>query len=233
MNSGNPLVSVIIPVYNSEKYLGESITSVLAQTYQPIEIIIVNDGSTDGSEKIANKFSKQTSYFFQNNQGAAAARNYGVEKSNGDFISFLDADDLWESDKIDKQMKAFKSSEADMIFGNVYQFISPDVDSKSKIKLEESDKMLPGFVPGTLFMEKSSFQKVGPFNTSWSVGEFIDWYLHAQDAGLNHFMLSEIVMRRRIHSSNLGIRLKDMRTDYVKIIKASLDRRRQQSDQSS
>jgi glycosyltransferase involved in cell wall biosynthesis len=202
------------------------------QTYQPLEIIIINDGSTDGSEKVARRFAQQTSYFYQSNQGAAAARNHGINKSNGDFFAFLDADDLWEPDKIWKQMDILeKDAGIDMVFGNVFQFISKDVKSVSKIKLDEEDKILPGYIPGTILIRKEAFLKVGLFSTSWKIGEFIDWYLKAIETGLSHIMLSDIVMRRRIHSSNLGIRLKDTRTDYVKIIKASLDRRRKISGQ--
>ncbi len=232
LRSSNPLVSVIIPVYNSEQYLEDSIKSVLAQSYQPLEIIIVNDGSSDNSERVARKFAQQTAYFFQSNLGAAAARNHGIKKSNGDFLSFLDADDLWEPDKIRKQMDILgKDADLDMVFGNVFQFISPDIKSVSKIKLDETDKILPGYVPGTILIRKEAFLKVGLFSTEWKIGEFIDWYLKAIETELSHFMLSEILMRRRIHSSNLGIRLKDTRTDYVKILKSSLDRRRKISDQ--
>ncbi len=230
MRSSNTLVSVIIPVYNSELYLEESIQSVLAQTYQPLEILIINDGSTDGSESVAMKFAQQTIYLYQSNQGAAAARNRGIKKSSGEFLAFLDADDLWESDKIAKQMDILEQeADLDMVFGNVFQFISEDTKSVSRARLDEADQILPGYVPGTILIRKKAFLKVGLFSTAWKVGEFIDWYLKAMETGLNPVMLPDIVMRRRIHSSNLGIRLKDMRNDYVKIIKASLDRRRNKS----
>ena len=232
MRSSNTLVSVIIPVYNSELYLEESIQSVLAQTYQPLEILIINDGSTDGSESVAMKFEQQTIYLYQSNQGAAAARNRGIKKSSGKFLAFLDADDLWESDKIAKQMDILEQeADLDMVFGNVFQFISEDTKSVSRARLDEADQILPGYVPGTILIRKKAFLKVGLFSTAWKVGEFIDWYLKAMETGLNPVMLPDIVMRRRIHSSNLGIRLKDMRNDYVKIVKASLDRRRKISDQ--
>ncbi len=230
MISSNPLVSVIIPVYNSELYLEECIRSVVAQTYQPLEILIINDGSTDGSESVARKFAQQTIYLNQSNQGAAAARNLGIKKSSGEFLAFLDADDLWEPDKIRKQMDRLEQEpDLDMAFGNVYQFISQDVQSVSKARLDEANQILPGFVPGTILIRKKAFLKVGLFSTTWKIGEFLDWYLKAIEIGLNPVMLPDIVMRRRIHSSNLGIRLKDTRSDYVKIVKATLDRRRNKS----
>jgi len=230
MKSSNMLVSVIIPVYNSELYLEESIRSVLAQTYQPLEILIINDGSTDGSESVTMKFAQQTIYLYQSNQGAAAARNRGIKKSSGKFLAFLDADDLWESDKIAKQIDILEQeANLDMVFGNVFQFISEDTKSVSRARLDEADQILPGYVPGTILIRKKAFLKVGLFSTAWKVGEFIDWYLKAMETGLNPVMLPDIVMRRRIHSSNLGIRLKDMGNDYVKIVKASLDRRRNKS----
>jgi len=101
----NPLVSVIIPVYNAELYLEESIRSALEQTYRPFEILVVDDGSTDGSGSIARKFKEQIIYIYQSNQGVAAARNQGINKSSGKFLTFLDADDLWKPKKLSIQMK--------------------------------------------------------------------------------------------------------------------------------
>src|SRR5271165_3187575 len=102
-----PLVSVIIPVYNSEKYLAESIESAIGQTWSSKEIIVVDDGSTDNSFEIARKFAgrPEVKVVTQENRGAAAARNAGLKEAKGEFIQFLDADDLLSADKIESQMK--------------------------------------------------------------------------------------------------------------------------------
>jgi glycosyltransferase involved in cell wall biosynthesis len=102
-----PLVSIIIPVYNSEKYLAECIESVIAQTWSNKEIIIVDDGSVDNSYEIATKYSIHSyiKIISQKNKGASAARNVGLNEANGDYIQFLDADDLLGRDKIEEQMK--------------------------------------------------------------------------------------------------------------------------------
>ncbi len=99
----NPLVSVIIPVYNGERYLAEAIGSVLAQTYTPFELIIIDDGSSDNSSGIARSF-KEVRYYHQSNQGVAAARNAGISFAHGGFIAFLDQDDIWMHDKLSVQM---------------------------------------------------------------------------------------------------------------------------------
>ena len=112
MNSQYPLVSVIIPVYNGEKYIVETIESVIDQTYKNIEIIIINDGSTDNSFTKIKPYliMKNIKYFEHENRGVAASRNVGIRESLGDLISFLDQDDLWLAEKIEKQVKLMKEN---------------------------------------------------------------------------------------------------------------------------
>jgi glycosyltransferase involved in cell wall biosynthesis len=221
-----PLVSVIIPVWNCEHYLGEAVESVLNQTYSPHEVIVVDDGSTDGSAEVAKRFGSLVRYYFQTRSGAAAARNQGVELAGGDFFAFLDADDIWVKDKLACQMKRFEDNPAlDMVFGNVRQFYSPVSDTV----FNEKPEIIPGYVPGTMLIKRASFLKAGRFSTQWRVGEFIDWYLLAEEIGLKSFLAPCVVLMRRIHDANMGIRERTSRIDYVKIVKASLDRRRKRA----
>ncbi len=221
-----PLVSVIIPVYNGERYLAEAIESVLAQTYRPVELIVVDDGSTDGSADAARSFASVT-YCLQHNQGIGAARNRGIDLSKGSFFSFLDQDDIWVNNKLLYQMIAFdESPELDMVFGYTLQFFSPDMDENLKAKLRLAGEVMPGYVAGTLLTKRESFFRAGYFATNWRLGEFIDWYLKATELGLKSLIIPEVVMKRRIHNDNTGIRERNSRTDYVRILKASLDRRR-------
>jgi len=103
-----PLISVILPVYNGEKYLIEALQSVFIQGYSPLEIIAVDDGSTDRSASILAQHSHQVQYYYQENQGPAAARNLGLRKAKGDFITFIDADDLWPAEKLNVQNQCFE-----------------------------------------------------------------------------------------------------------------------------
>ena len=139
-----PLVSVIIPVYNREKYLAEAIESVLAQTYRPIEVIVVDDGSTDGSADIAKRFGSPVRYYFQPNSGAGAARNRGIAVARGSFLAFLDSDDLWVEDKLTHQMAAFeRHSDVDIVSGHVRQFYSPELSEHTMEKIRCPDALIP------------------------------------------------------------------------------------------
>lgn len=114
------LISIIIPVYNSEKYVKDTLESCLKQTYTNLEIIIVNDGSTDKSEKIINGFNDtRIKYFKITNSGPCYARNFGIKKATGDLFQFLDADDILEKDKIKAQVKIYESHGEDFIYGGI------------------------------------------------------------------------------------------------------------------
>src|SRR2546426_10667200 len=94
------LISCIVPVFNGERYLHETLNSILAQTYRPLEIIVADDGSTDGTRTIVASYGQQVRYLWQLNAGPAAARNLGLTAAKGEFIAFLDADDLWHPEKL-------------------------------------------------------------------------------------------------------------------------------------
>ncbi|HEY0656892.1 MAG TPA: glycosyltransferase family A protein, partial [Pyrinomonadaceae bacterium] len=102
-----PKVSVIIPNYNYAKYIAETIDSVLAQTYPNLEVIVVDDGSKDDSLKILRSYGDKITVIEQKNQGVARARNIGTAYSNGEYIAFLDADDVWLPEKLARQMEKF------------------------------------------------------------------------------------------------------------------------------
>ena len=99
-----PLVSVVIPAYNAEAFLGETLDSVLAQTYPNLEIIVVDDGSTDATPQLLENYSDRIRVLRQANAGQAAARNYGARETHGELLAFLDSDDLWDPDKITRQV---------------------------------------------------------------------------------------------------------------------------------
>ena len=227
-NATPDLVSIIIPVYNCGRYLAQAIESVLAQTYRPIQVVVVDDGSTDSSIQEERQSSESSSCYTQPHGGIAAARNKGVALTQGEYLAFLDADDVWSEEKLARQMAALhRQPELDMVFGLVSQFISPELEDAVKRKLHVPLKPMQGYSSGTMLIKRASFLRVGLFETSWEIGEFVDWYAKATEKGLRSMMLEEVVTRRRLHDANQGVRLRESRKDYVRVLKAALDRRRQ------
>lgn len=223
-----PKISVIIPVYNGEKYLKEALRSVLSQTYKPYEIIVVDDGSTDATAEIVISFASLVKYVKQDNKGAASARNHGVRMAGGDFLAFLDADDIWAENKLEVQIKeAEKSGDDHIYFGMVEQFFSPDTTEDFQRKYRFENEVSSGFHPGTMLIKKSDFLEVGFFNTEYQTGEFIDWYGRATLKVFKPILINQVMMRRRIHEANHGIQKKGENHDYARIIKAMIERKRE------
>lgn len=236
MKSERPTISVIIPVYNGERYLNEAIESVLAQHYQPLEIIVVDDGSTDGSVAVAQRFYPAVQFIQQPNLGASVARNRGVAVARGAFLAFLDADDLWVGKhKLQHQMGALATDpDLAMVFGQVEQFYSPELVETATLPALGDRHLLAGLHVGTMLIRRTAFEQIGPFAPQWQVAHFIEWYLRCQSIGLKSFVLPEVVMKRRIHTSNLGIRAHDRaRQEYLRLAKAQLDRRSGRENEDS
>jgi len=223
-----PLVSTVIPVYNRERYLAEAIESMLAQTYRPLEIVVVDDGSTDGSADVARRYAPTVRYEFQPHGGIASARNRTLALAKGRYLAFLDSDDLWEQGQLSVQMEVLRSRpEVDAVFGHVTEFISREVDQETARTIHCRVEPMPSMGPGAI-IRADAFERVGPFRSHGQVGEFIDWHLRASELGLHSVMLPQVVLRRRLHDSNQSSEQRSSRLDYVRILKASLDRRRNQ-----
>ncbi len=221
------LVNIIIPVYNGERYLAQAIESALSQTHRPIQVMVVDDGSTDASLRLAQQYSDSISFCTQPHMGISAARNRGFELAQGDYLAFLDADDVWLEDKLARQMDVFLGHpELDMVFGQVSQFVSPELQESVKRKLRVPTEPMPGYSADSMLIKRTSFLRVGLFDTAWEIGEFVDWYAKAIEKGLRSTMLTEVVTRRRVHDANQGVRMREFRKDYVRVLKAALDRRR-------
>jgi len=226
-NQKNALVSVIIPVFNAQSFLAEAIDSVLSQKYRPIEVLIVDDGSTDGSAAIAKNY-PNTQYIYQAHQGLAATLNLGVTKASGEFLSFLDADDIWLKNSLSSQMRIFSDNpELDIVYGHHQRFYDDEMIDVDVVDNIPSGKNIPVFLKGTAVIRRESFWRVGLFDTSLKLGDAIDWYSRAKDKGLKIMLQQELVLLRRLHRNNSSYHNRKYHKDYVRIMKATLDRRRQ------
>jgi glycosyltransferase involved in cell wall biosynthesis len=231
MTATAPEVSVVIPVHNGERYLAPSIQSVLDQGHAALELVVIDNGSTDATAAVAGTFSS-VRYFHLADKGLCKALNYGLDRCRGAFLGFLDADDLWSPNRLAVQLGAFVRDPAlEMVFGHVEQFISPELEESAKAKLSIRDKRLPGRYRGSMLIRKESFWRVGPFEPSIEYGEFIDWYMRAADCKIRELMLPDVVNLRRIHGANLGYAERNRRVEYARVLKRGLDRRRRLSEE--
>lgn len=220
------LVSVVMPVYNRERYVAEAIESLLGQSYRPLEIVVVDDGSTDGSADVARRYGPTVRCELQPHGGIAAARNRALALARGQYLAFLDSDDLWEEGQLVVQMEVLRSRpDLDQLFGHVREFKSPDLDPALAAKLICGEIPRPSQGLGAI-IKAEAFRRVGPFRSHGKVGEFIDWQLRAKELGLQTLMLPQVVCQRRLHASNQSLTHRGSRVDFVRILKASLDRRR-------
>lgn len=219
-----PSVSVVIPVYNGERYLAEAIESVLAQTSPVTEIIVVDDGSTDGSAAVAERFCPAVRLVSGSHAGAGAARNRGVAESNGTLIAFLDADDVWPPDKLERQLAALSEDcAAGFALGHTEEFVSPELDALGRAGLAPRPPRA-SFVPSAFVASKDLMQRI-PFSAA-PLGEFLDWILQAGDQGVRGVMVPHVVARRRLHGDNSSRRQRHAQGEFARMIKRSLDRRR-------
>ncbi len=211
------LVSCVIGVFNGERYLDETLDSVFDQTHRPIEVIVADDGSTDGTARIARSRGSQVVYLHQDNAGHAAARNLGLSAASGEFVAFVDADDLWHQDKLERQLTRFRRRpELDVAFAHLRNF-----------RGDQEGAALPGYTSVTMLARRGAFATVGVFDTSLRHGNDRDWFMRAAEAGMVTELLPDVLVRRRLHDANRSAALGDAsRAEYLRILKASLDRRR-------
>lgn len=215
-----PSISVVVPAYNREQYLAAAIASIKGQTTPAAEIIVVDDGSTDGTARIAHGLADVV--IEHENAGVGAARNTGIAAAKGEFLAFLDSDDLWTATKLERQLAALNEDPSlDMVFGEAIQFRGEPPAADGNAGVRE-----PGVIAGALLIRRATFLRVGPFDPSLRVGEFIDWHARAKDLGLRERILPEIVLLRRLHEGNLGLQAAGARVDYVRVARAALARRR-------
>ena len=173
-------ISVVIPCYNVVAYVGEAVRSVLTQTLPPYEVIVIDDGSTDASAAVLSEFGSSVTLVRQANQGVAAAVNHGVSRARGEAIAFLDADDLWMPDKLERQVAVLMAEPSlDAVFANLMQFVSPELPADARARLKGDGTVMAGLVKGTMLIRSAALQRLGSFDTAHTHADFIAWFASA------------------------------------------------------
>lgn len=228
-------ISCIVPVYNGAPFLAEAIESILAQTLRPSEIIIVDDGSTDTTPEIAANYADHARYVRQENKGPGGARNHGLKLAAGDFISFLDADDIWHREKLERQMQTLGSdAEAGICLTHVENFWIPELaHERDRLKDHPFSKPIVGYVCQALLARRAVFDAVGHFDENLRVGEDTDWFLRVSQAGIKKTILAETLVYRRIHGNNISFEIHHSRDARAALLENVLKHRKQQRNSAS
>ena len=217
-------ISVIIPCRDAGSYLAETLQSIRMQTLQPLEIVMVDDGSSDDSAKIARS-DPLVRLDQQPAKGVSAARNRGLELAVGEVIAFLDADDLWPMDSLRRRMDTLLATPTlDGVCGYTEQFLSPEWLEHSTTSVP--DTPMHARVAGAMVLRRRVFDRVGEFNARLILGDTIDYVARMDEAGIQIAAIDDVVLRRRIHGRNTVLTQRKHQGDYLKILKAALDRRR-------
>jgi glycosyltransferase involved in cell wall biosynthesis len=212
--------------------LAEAIQSVVAQSVSPLEIIVVDDGSTDDTAAVARDFGHPVHYYRQANSGPAAARNRGLKAASGKLIAFLDDDDLWTADKLELQVpRLLDHADHDVVLGHTQRMLK-------KAMAEGGACFMPYRKPvrllslGSALFRRSVFRKVGTFDERMRYGEDDDWFMRAESQGINLVFLPEVTQYYRFHEDNMTHDKGARRPFLLRLLKNRLNRERTNPDRS-
>lgn len=224
-----PLVSCIVPVHNAAEYLAEALDSVLGQTHRAIEVIVADDGSTDGTRAIAQRHGSGVRWVSQPTAGPAATRNLGLRASRGELVAFLDADDRWHPEKLARQVARLGARpELDVSLTHVQLFWDdPECEEARRYRDHPRAGGVPGFATTTLLARRRAFDAVGLLDAGLWFADSLDWFLRAREQGLVLEILPEVLAYHRMHAGNLTRRREGAsRDEFLRVVRAGLVRRR-------
>ena len=220
-----PLVSVVIPAFNATRFIRDALASIVRQEYGPLEILVVDDGSSDGTAEVARSFGA-TIVIEQPNRGPAAARNRGIAAAQGGLIAFLDTDDLWPDGKLALQVQRLTQNPSlDVVLGQI-RYEALDDRTLDGIRFDEPEGVLTNVNLGAGLFRRSVFDRVGSFDESLRFSEDQDWFLRAREAGVGIAVLAEVTLLYRLHAGNMTRGKSARELALARVLKRSLDRRR-------
>ena len=224
-----PLVSCIVPVFNGEKYLAESLDSIFAQTYRPIEVIVADDGSTDGSRGLVESYAEPVRWISQKSAGPPAARNLGARAARGEMLAFLDADDLWLPEKLAMQVSRLQSRpELDACVAHVRMFWAPELREEEEFYREHPRaQAIPGYASISLLAQRTVFDRIGMYREDLWSADSTEWFIRFREAGLALDCMEEVLVLHRMHSNNLTRRRSEAsKAEFARVVADSLLKRR-------
>ncbi len=219
-----PAISVIMPVFNGAPYIEAALASILAQHHPALEVVVVDDGSTDGSGAIAAAHGEAIRVERQDNAGAAAARNRGLALARGTTIAFLDADDLWPADKLALQLAALDDPRIGLVTGRIRTFGGTIAGRADRAGAYAEG--VPGVNLGCALVRRTVFDAVGGFDTALRISDDADWFMRARDHGIPTVALDAVTLLYRIHDANMTRNVETVGREAVLVMKRALDRRR-------
>jgi glycosyltransferase involved in cell wall biosynthesis len=224
-----PLISVVIPVYNGEDFLEQAIESAVGQTWPRTEVVVVDDGSTDRSAEIAGSY--PVKLLRQENRGGAAARNRGVDEAGGELLSFLDQDDMYRPEKLERQLEALRAQpEPGMSSCRMRIFLEPDCPVPDWIDADLLGRELYTLHVGTILVPRETFQRIGRFDDSYRWGNDTDWFMRSREASVPIARVDEALMLYRVHDKNESLRVGvPVLQDTLGAVHASIRRRRERA----
>jgi hypothetical protein len=220
-----PLVTVVIPVYNGARFLPEAVEAVLAQAWPSLEIIVVDDGSTDDIEEVVAQLPTSVRFFRQENAGPAAARNRGIRDASGDYIAFIDVDDLWPEGKLKTAIEMLERSPSLDALTGYAQLMQFDAQAKRYEYSGNPKESFPHYI-GAAVYRRRAFERVGLFDPNLKFGEDADWFTRAKEAALQIERLEQVTLIVRRHAANMTRGKSLVELNALRVLKLAIDRRR-------
>lgn len=219
------MITVIIPVKNQQKFIAQSIESVLEQTYDDYELLVIDGNSTDDTEKIV-KYYQMVKYIKQKDSGLYSALNLGIHLAAGDFITFNGSDDIWVKDKLETQVSYLMSHpEIQYVVSKIRCFLEPGCLPAPGFRLELLTSEPVARILENLMVRKSLFEKIGYFNDELSIAGDVDWYSRAIDANIPMAAIDKVLVYKRIHDGNISMNIAKNNQELLQIVKRSIGRK--------
>ena len=225
-----PSIGVIIPTLNAARHLARAIESVVAQRPKPVDIVVVDGGSTDDSVVIARSFAG-VRVIHQRGTGLGGARNQGLAAVAGDYVGFCDADDRWSAHALALRLNALAAdADAAAVIGRLV-FDSLEDTTPTILQAQRVGTTRSGFTPGALLARRAAFEQIGAFDEHMTIGSDSDWFVRLQQSSLKTLRIDDVVLHKSAHSGSLSTDVGTYRRELMTIARRFIHARREKRRQ--